>query len=83
MAIEEVFIMNNTSILQDEVLAHRIGLIPIAADPALFIDRSGLDRVANNTIVFCLDVSCPQSQGSPSSVFQFHLSRQTLIGLLE
>lgn len=33
MAIEHVYIMNNTSIMQDEVLAHRLGLIPIRADP--------------------------------------------------
>ena len=36
MAIETVAIWNNTSILQDEVLAHRLGLIPIKADPRLF-----------------------------------------------
>ena len=36
MAIEKVFIYNNTSIIQDEVLAHRLGLIPIHADPRLF-----------------------------------------------
>ena len=36
MAIEKVFIYNNTSIIQDEVLAHRLGLIPIKADPRLF-----------------------------------------------
>lgn len=29
MAIEKVYIYNNTSIIQDEVLAHRIGLIPL------------------------------------------------------
>ena len=29
LAIEDVFILNNTSIIQDEVLAHRIGLIPL------------------------------------------------------
>ena len=29
MAIEKVHIYNNTSIIQDEVLAHRIGLIPL------------------------------------------------------
>lgn len=29
MAIEYVFIYNNTSIVQDEVLAHRLGLIPL------------------------------------------------------
>lgn len=28
VAIEDVFIMNNTSIIQDEVLSHRLGLIP-------------------------------------------------------
>lgn len=36
MAIEKVYIHNNTSIIQDEVLAHRLGLIPLKADPGLF-----------------------------------------------
>lgn len=36
MAIEKVMIKNNTSIIQDEVLAHRLGLIPLKADPRLF-----------------------------------------------
>lgn len=36
MAIEKVHIFNNTSIIQDEVLAHRLGLIPLKADPRLF-----------------------------------------------
>lgn len=36
MAIEKVHIYNNTSIIQDEVLAHRIGLIPLKADSRLF-----------------------------------------------
>ena len=36
MAIEKVLINNNTSIIQDEVLAHRLGLIPIRADPRKF-----------------------------------------------
>jgi DNA-directed RNA polymerase I and III subunit RPAC1 len=35
IAIEHVFIINNTSIIQDEVLSHRLGLIPLAVDPAL------------------------------------------------
>jgi DNA-directed RNA polymerase I and III subunit RPAC1 len=29
LAIENVFVYNNTSIIQDEVLAHRLGLIPL------------------------------------------------------
>lgn len=36
MAIEKVFIENNTSVMQDEVLSHRLGLIPIKADPKKF-----------------------------------------------
>lgn len=36
MAIEKVKIFNNTSLIQDEVLAHRLGLIPLKADPRLF-----------------------------------------------
>ena len=33
LAIEDVFIYQNTSIIQDEVLAHRLGLIPLCGDP--------------------------------------------------
>lgn len=33
MAIETVYVWNNTSIVQDEVLAQRLGLIPLAIDP--------------------------------------------------
>jgi DNA-directed RNA polymerases I and III subunit RPAC1 len=36
MAIEKVFIENNTSVMQDEVLAHRLGLIPIKVNPKKF-----------------------------------------------
>lgn len=36
MAIEKVIVVNNTSLLQDEILAHRLGLIPLKADPRLF-----------------------------------------------
>lgn len=41
MAIEKVYIANNTSVIQDEVLAHRLGLLPIKADPRLFYYKSG------------------------------------------
>jgi DNA-directed RNA polymerases I and III subunit RPAC1 len=36
MAIETVYVFQNTSVIQDEVLSHRLGLIPIKADPAKF-----------------------------------------------
>lgn len=40
MAIEKVHIYNNTSIIQDDVLAHRLGLIPLKADPRIFDFKS-------------------------------------------
>ncbi len=36
MAVENVYIYNNTSVMHDEILAHRLGLIPILADAAQF-----------------------------------------------
>ena len=40
MAFDKVFMFNNTSIIQDEVLAHRLGLIPLKADPRMFEFRA-------------------------------------------
>jgi len=40
VAIESVFIVNNTSIMPCEILAHRLGLVPLALDPALLVPRS-------------------------------------------
>ena len=36
MAIENAFVYTNTSVLPDEILCHRIGLVPINADPRQF-----------------------------------------------
>lgn len=44
MAIEKVLMVNNTSVIADEVLAHRLGLIPLNADPRLFEYLSGLSK---------------------------------------
>ncbi|KAL7249050.1 hypothetical protein ACSBR1_011252 [Camellia fascicularis] len=64
MAIEKVLIANNTSVVQDEVLSHRLGLIPIKVDPRLF-DYMSENDVPNekNTIVFKLHIRC--ERGGP------------------
>jgi len=60
MAIETVYIENNTSIIHDEVLAHRMGLIPLNVDARLFNPiEEGDDANDLNTLVFRLEVTCP------------------------
>lgn len=61
MAIEKVYIYNNTSIIQDEVLAHRLGLIPLRADARLFdyVQNDNPDEGnENNTLEFELKAKC-------------------------
>jgi DNA-directed RNA polymerase I and III subunit RPAC1 len=41
IAIETVFVMNNTSIIHDEILSQRLGLIPIKVDPQHFDYKLG------------------------------------------
>ena len=64
VAIEHVYMFFNSSIVHDEVLAHRLGLVPINCDARLFEeflgeDDEGTDR---NTIVFKLDITCGKSR---------------------
>lgn len=59
MAIEHVFIVNNTSIIQDEVLAHRLGMIPLRVDPRQFeFTKKGDPKTDRNTVVLKMDVGC-------------------------
>uniref|UniRef100_A0A8C5MVE3 DNA-directed RNA polymerases I and III subunit RPAC1 n=1 Tax=Leptobrachium leishanense TaxID=445787 RepID=A0A8C5MVE3_9ANUR len=63
MAIEKVFVYNNTSIIQDEILSHRLGLIPIRADPRLFEYRGteDADGTEIDTLQFELQVKCTKN----------------------
>ena len=61
MAIERVILEDNSSSIPDEMLCHRLGLIPIFADPRKFNytkDRHFTDATEEDTIVFSLDVQC-------------------------
>ncbi|CAI0464035.1 unnamed protein product [Linum tenue] len=63
MAIEKVLIAYNTSVVQDEVLAHRLGLVPLKADPRLFEYLSANDTPnEKNTIVFKLHATCKRGE---------------------
>lgn len=70
VAADTVYMFMNTSVIQDEVLAHRIGLIPLNIDPDLltWVDKSvdESDRYnEDNTIVFSLDVTCTKNPHAP------------------
>ncbi|KAG8221922.1 hypothetical protein J437_LFUL002481 [Ladona fulva] len=66
MAIEKVFIYNNTSVIQDEVLAHRLGLVPLKADPRLFEYRQEGDEegTEQDTLEFELKVTCANNKAA-------------------
>ncbi|KAL5498080.1 RPC40 [Sanghuangporus vaninii] len=67
IAIEHVYVWNNTSVIHDEVLAHRLGLVPLNVDPGLFEmrDNDG-DATDRNTLVFKLEVECREKPGAPA-----------------
>lgn len=72
VAIENVFIQNNTSIIQDEVLSQRLGLIPLKGsveglqwlkwfNKPTDEDREGDVPSDYNTIVLKLEVECTEN----------------------
>jgi len=76
LAVERVFVSNNTSVIQDEVLAHRLGLIPFKGG------REGLDKFLKwwkepvtttddsqgyydyNTVMLRLNVECTHNEAA-------------------
>lgn len=92
MAIEKVFVTNNTSIIQDEVLAHRLGLIPIKVDPREFeFKEDDQEETPTNSVRFNMDIKCehaqdgrrkatPEEKYVNSNVFSHHLVWDPLDG---
>ncbi|VDN06415.1 unnamed protein product [Thelazia callipaeda] len=79
MAIEKVYLYQNTSVLPDEVLCHRLGLLPIKADPRHFkmpltrvigINEFGVDCDEEPTgdqernLIFQIKVSCTRNRNA-------------------
>lgn len=69
MAIEWVYLRENSSVMADEVLAHRLGLVPVLADPERFVavtKPEGFvpenDTVPENSIYFELAVDNPTEE---------------------
>lgn len=74
LAIEDVYILKNTSIIQDEVLAHRLGMIPLKGSPEAINNMTWYKKAENgepetqhtdyNTVVMELNVQCEWAPGA-------------------
>lgn len=66
IAIETVFVHRNTSIMHDEQLAHRLGLVPLKINPKPFqVWEKGLEVTPRNTVKFRLKVRCEKNRNAP------------------
>jgi DNA-directed RNA polymerase I and III subunit RPAC1 len=65
MAIENCTFYQNTSIIPDEILAHRLGLIPIKVDANLFNEKGESEEFNEfNSLMFKLHVLCDKEEMS-------------------
>ena len=64
MAIENVYFNQNTTIMHDELLAQRLGLVPLLVNPDRFDEFDG-EPTDLNTLVFKLKMACSYAEGMP------------------
>lgn len=79
MALEKIYLYQNTSVIQDEVLCHRLGLLPLRVDPRNFqfptekvigINEKGVDcdeepqGDPSRNLIFKINVSCTKNRNA-------------------
>ena len=66
MAIEKVYMYQNSSIMQDDHLSHRLGLIPLNVNPSLFsyppLDWTPETATETEVLEFSLAIKCSRSK---------------------
>ena len=78
LAIEKVYVRNNTSVIADELLAHRLGLVPLKGSLdglktlKWFVAKNeeenfeGMQRTDYNTVTLELKVECTVNRDAPA-----------------
>lgn len=82
MAIEKVYMSNNTSCIQDEVLAHRLGLIPLKANPDAFKFKANPDDepTEEDTLEYELKVKCKVAKNGSKEDKASYIDSKVLSG---
>ncbi|KAK9454888.1 DNA-directed RNA polymerase [Dipodascopsis uninucleata] len=90
LAIEYVYIENNTSIIQDEVLAHRLGLIPLKANPDYLRwfkkDDPDFEPTDYDTVVLHLQVKCennPKARSQSTDPKELYINSHVYASAIE
>ena len=84
VALEYVYMWNNTSLIHDEVLAHRLGLVPLNVDARLFEPmEEGDEATDRNTVVFQMKVTCGKGPAKGSRKGEDDSAMETESGVLE
>ncbi|TFY63934.1 hypothetical protein EVG20_g6123 [Dentipellis fragilis] len=67
IAVEYVYVWNNTTVMADEVFAQRLGMVPLNVDPTLMEMKEAVtdQPTDRNTIVFKLAVTCERNKSAP------------------
>ncbi|CAD6571473.1 MAG: DNA-directed RNA polymerase core subunit rpc40 [Tremellales sp. Tagirdzhanova-0007] len=88
VAIEEVYVWNNTSIMQDEVLCHRLGLVPLRVDPRSMSYKKSRSSQPHetDTLIFDLRVRCdrrPDAVQGETDPTKLYYDANVYTGMLE
>lgn len=73
MAIDEVVVLENTSVLPDEILAHRLALIPLKVDLESYRDVLLVGEEPKQQVRLILDV---EAATAPITVYSGHLKSE-------